>query len=159
MARLDFETLINANKYQVFLVACPAWMPVQFARHPWFVINKKGLTSRWEVSAVQNTSGVHWGHVSKDMLSLFQGIHMFAGSKIFWNKIHFIGSIEGGENSVAQKMIQCIEQSGTKDPYRNIYNALGPNSNTYAQWIIKQFPEFNVKLSWRFIGKNYNKKR
>jgi len=37
----EFDKLIDKDKYQVFLMICPASTPVNFARHGWFVINKK----------------------------------------------------------------------------------------------------------------------
>jgi hypothetical protein len=34
--------LINKNKHQVFILICPANFPVNFAIHPWIVLNEKG---------------------------------------------------------------------------------------------------------------------
>ena len=45
----QFEKLIDKNKYQVFVFYCPAYFPFNFFKHPWFVINKKGEISRYEI--------------------------------------------------------------------------------------------------------------
>src|SRR3989338_7205702 len=108
-----FQSLINKEKYQVFILACPTYTPFNFARHSWFVIKKH-----------------------------------------FW-KAKLMGYIEGSENSTAQKIIEFIENSEKIYLYCFKYSFFGPNSNTYIQWVLDKFPEFNVKLSWNFIGKGF----
>jgi hypothetical protein len=46
----DFEKLIKEDVYQVFLFHCACTVPLSFASHPWFVINKKGKISRYAVN-------------------------------------------------------------------------------------------------------------
>ena len=52
-------------------------------------------------------------------------------------------------------MYDFIENSDKKYKYRNNYFVTGPNCNTYVKWVLNHFPEFNIKLSWRFIGRRY----
>lgn len=33
------------------------------------------------------------------------------------------------------------------------YKLTGPNSNTYTQWILEKFPEWNIQLPWSAFGK------
>lgn len=40
---------LDSGAYQVFLLSCHAVFPLSFARHPWFVVNRMGDVSRWEV--------------------------------------------------------------------------------------------------------------
>jgi hypothetical protein len=40
MKKEEFEESINSNKYQVFVMCCPAHFPFVFAVHPWFVYNQ-----------------------------------------------------------------------------------------------------------------------
>ena len=70
----EFEALINPNIYQVFLFSCPANIPLNFAAHTWFVANKRGELSRWEVLFGKNRSKTCWGHLHLDFLPPFQGI-------------------------------------------------------------------------------------
>jgi len=149
-----FEKLIDPTKYQVFLFSCPAYIPFSFAIHPWFVVNKKGIISRWEVYSKKNLNKTSWGHLHLNgfITSPFQGIHMFPFlKKYFWNPT-LMATIEG---NAAQKIIESIETSPQKYPFCNTYSLLGPNSNTYIQWILNQSPECNITLPWNAIGKNY----
>ena len=149
----EFENLINKDKYQVFIFSCPVNLLVGFARHPWFVLNKKRKTSRWEIMWFKEVNGTY---LHKNTQFLFQDFYIsFFIKKYFW-KAKLLAYIEGNENSVAQKAIEFIEDSRKNYPYCNKYSfIIGPNSNTYAQWVLNRFPEFNIKLSWNFIGKRF----
>ena len=159
----DFQNLISKDKYQVFVFSCPAGFPFIFARHPWFVINKKGIFSRWEIFHLKNVCKTSWGHLHLNGLSLFQGIAKFPfmndflkkENRIYWKKIKFEGFIEGDENSKVPEIIEFIEKTPQNYPYNYRYSLTGPNSNTYAQYILNKFPEFKIKLDWNFFGKNF----
>ncbi|KKS04709.1 MAG: hypothetical protein UU82_C0010G0005 [Candidatus Nomurabacteria bacterium GW2011_GWC2_41_8] len=148
-----FQSLINKEKYQVFILACPTYTPFNFARHSWFVLNKKGLISRWEIRHKKNKKTNNYFYLNTQ--PPFQGINIsFFIKKHFW-KAKLMGYIEGSENSTAQKIIEFIENSEKIYLYCFKYSFFGPNSNTYIQWVLDKFPEFNVKLSWNFIGKGF----
>lgn len=149
----EFEKLINKDKYQVFLFCCPAYFPYNFARHPWFVLNKKGEISRYEIKDIK----INNSFFNKNAFPPFQGIEYASFIKDHFWRAELLGFIEGDEQSNTRKAIEFIEKSEQIYPYCFKYNYFGPNSNTYAQWILNKFPEFNVKLSWRFIGKDYKK--
>lgn len=34
-----------------------------------------------------------------------------------------------------------------------MYKLTGPNSNTYTQWVLNKFPEWDIKLPWNAFGK------
>ena len=85
----------------------------------------------------------------------FQGIQVLPFSANFFWKGKLLGLFEGDENSVAKKMALHIENSKNIYPYCNYYRLSGPNSNTFAQWVLNNFPEFKVKLPWNSFGKNY----
>lgn len=150
----DFDKLINPDKYQVFLFCCPAYFPFNFFRHPWFVLSKKGILNRFEIAHFENKVDKNSKHFHKNLYSLFQGVKISFFVNYFW-KAKLLGYIEGNESSVAKKAIDFIENSKENYPYCNYYRFLGPNSNTYAQNILNKFPDFNIKLNWRFVGKNY----
>lgn len=156
MARLDYNQLIKKDLYQVFLFVSPASFPVQYAKHAWFVINKRGIISRWEVIFNANYSGTHWGNIYKDFSKPFDGVTILPYVRGFcWKNIQLLGAIEGGEDSLACKMINFIERSPERYPYKDTYRLLGPNSNTYIQWILDNFPEWQMVLPRRAVGKNF----
>lgn len=149
---LYFQNLIKEDKYQVLIFNCPAYFPVNFARHPWFVVNKMGVLSRYEVRQEKQENNSHF---FIDAEPIFQGINVsYIGKQYFW-KPELLGYLEGDQNSDVKKMIDFIENSNQSYPYVYEYSLLGPNSNTYFAWVLNAFPESNMKLSWRFIGKNY----
>lgn len=168
---MKFEELVKHDKYQVFLFTCPAGVPVSFARHPWLVINKKGSVERfgvgrqigeqrWEVFRVPESYKENWGHLHRNALPPTQGIPMFSFSSnkyllsYFW-KGKLCGYVEGAEGSLAHQMAECIENSPTTYPYCNTYLLKGPNSNTYVQWVLNQFPASGLSLPWNSFGKNF----
>lgn len=150
-----FRNLIKKDKYQVFLFSCPAVVPFQIGLHHWFVINRKGQISRWEILKRKNVFKTSFGHLCLNVLSPTKGTKVLPPFKKFWNS-KLEGFIEGDRNSLAKKMTDFIETSSKSYPYKNRYNLFyGPNSNTFIQWIISRFPRSGFKLSWRAVGKNY----
>lgn len=161
----QFETPLRSDLFQVFLYACPANMPFFFATHPWFVVNKKGEVSRfgkgrhegtrWEAFFEQGRGAISWGHVHQDALLPFEGIEIWPYSRKYHWRGRLLGYVEGKEGSLAHRMAEFIEHSGETYPYSKTYSLFGPNSNTYAQWILNHFPESGLYLGWRSVGKNY----
>jgi hypothetical protein len=148
---------IKDDSYQVFLFACPAHIPFSLGLHPWFVVNKKGKLSRYEVRYTRNSARPELGYIHIDELPLLEGIGMFHFlTSPQWNA-RLLGSLQGGEDSSAHKMSEYIESSPQTYPHKNKYCMFGPNSNTYAQWILHDFPEFDGTLPWNAFGRNYKK--
>lgn len=75
-------------------------------------------------------------------------------NKWFW-KGKLLGFVEGDEQSIASKMCGFIESS--KENYKFCYNysLIGPNSNTYVEWVLKNFPDSQLKLPWNSFGKRF----
>ena len=149
-----FEFAIDPQKYQIFLMECPAIAPPLLVTHHWFVLNEKGKISRWEVNPdAPKLSGLHWGRISKDAFPPFRSINMLpAFMKPVW-KSKLVAQHTGIEDSLAQRMALFVTQSPQNYPYKDVYNILGPNSNTYIQWILDKFPTSGMKLPWRAVGK------
>ncbi|MDB5189784.1 MAG: hypothetical protein JWN49_110 [Parcubacteria group bacterium] len=149
--------MIKADRYQVILMKSPTSLPFSFASHPWFIINKKGTVSRWGVGwrpTIYNPKALS-GHIATDAQPFFQGLRIFHFVDTWHWKGHVVGIIEGDETSIAAQMINCIEHSPETYPFKDTYSFLGPNSNTYAQWILNQFPESGLRLPWNAVGKNF----
>ena len=156
MDKAQLKKLITKDKYQVFLFACPATMPLSFALHPWFVVNRKGIISRWEVFWIPQEWKTRWGHLHKNFYSPLQGIaKFFFTEKYLWGNGRLLGYVEGDSGSLASQMADFIENSPQSYPYCHTYSLKGPNSNTYVQWVLNKFPQSNLCLPWNSFGKNF----
>jgi len=122
--------------------------------HPWILCSEKGKLTRYEVRHLKNKANNHL--YINYYSNFFQGIEMFMFSnKYFWKgKLFF--SIEGSQ---AKKTINFVKKSKDYYPYKNRYSYLGPNSNTYVQWVLDSFPMLNIELPRNAIGKNYHRKK
>jgi hypothetical protein len=83
-----------------------------------------------------------------------EGIGMFPYSGILRWKSTLVDVVEGDQDSLADQMSAFIQNSPTAYPFSHTYRLLGPNSNSYTQWVLKKFPESGMKLPWNTIGKN-----
>jgi hypothetical protein len=153
------EQILYKEPFQVLLFSCKSNIPFGFFRHPWFVINKNGELSRWEVLIEKNRCTTSWNHLHNDLFPPLSGIGYLPWFYKFLKKGRFEGHVSGDENSIAKKVADFIENSPNTYQYRDRYLLSGPNSNTYAQWILDNFPEFKVKLPKRSVGKNYKTKQ
>ncbi len=154
----EIKQIIDNNSYQVFLLTCPANLPFIFARHPWFVVNQKGILSRWEVLFEKNMCKSSWQHLHKDFLKPFDGIGYFPYLYKLLRKTRLEGYIEGNIYSDAKKISDFIKNSPNSYQFCNNYHLTGPNSNTYAQWVLDNNPQFKISLPNNSLGKNYHKK-
>lgn len=152
--KVDFENLINKEKYQVFVVYSRAGFPFNFALHPWLVINKKGEISRYDIRHYLNKDK-SYGYFHVNEQPPFQGFPTFFPLRKFFSKTNLIKKIEGDENSTAYKMIEFIGNTITKYPFVRKYSFMGPNCGTYVEWVLKNFPEVEIKLPWNSFGKDY----
>ena len=153
-ASKDFEKLINKDKYQVFVLYSRAGFPFNFALHPWFVINKKGQISRYDIRHYLNKD-INYGYLHINEQPPFQGFPSLFPLKIFFSKKRIVDVTEGEENSTAHKMIDFIENSVVKYPHIHKYSFMGPNCGTYVEWVLKNFSEINLKLPWNSFGKDF----
>jgi hypothetical protein len=145
-----------SDPYQLSLHASPAHMPLSFAVHPWFVINKGGVLSRWEVLHRENRCVTSWGHLHLDERAPFTGIDIFTFAPYVQWPSCVLGTVEGDEGSLAARMIACIEDSPNTYPFCHQYAYTGPNSNTYVQWALDQFPDSKLALPWNAFGKRFS---
>lgn len=150
----DPQELIDNTKYQVFLMYCFNVLPAFFATHPWFVINEKGKLSRYDVRRIRTKEGetVHINSIEP-----LSGIGLFSMKYPKRWPARLAGLVEGDKGSLAYEMVEFIKISAKDYPYANRYSLLGPNSNTYAQWVLDHFPNFSGRLKWWSFGKGYRK--
>lgn len=143
---------VDKDRYQVFILKCPVSLPAFMAVHTWFVVNNYGNISRWEVVFRKNRGKIYKGYLNKNLLEPFMGISfIFFINGLHW-KASLVSVIEGDK---AKEIGNFIESSF--DNYKNIdyYKFLGPNSNTYVQWVLDNFPELKIELPKNAIGKNF----
>lgn len=147
----EFEKLIDKNKSQVFVFTSKANFPFLFALHTWVVTNVQGEVKRWEILFTKNKSKDSWGHLYLNHLPPFKGIEIIPFIPIYGNA-KLIGKLEGDK---AKEFAGLMETSNKNYPYTKKYFLLGPNSNTYTQWALNQFPNINIQLPWNAFGKNF----
>jgi|AntAceMinimDraft_5_1070358.scaffolds.fasta_scaffold107818_1 hypothetical protein len=142
--------------FQVYFFTSRANRPYQMFVHPWVVTVHKGVIHRWEIINRKYENKDRSGFVYKNFyVNPTQGIKKSPSSKEYWDS-KLIGFTVGQEGSLAETMIKFIQTQAFNYQYKEKYTLYpGPNSNTFVQWIINQFPESNIKLPWNAIGKNY----
>jgi len=158
MTELELRKLIEPNTSQIFLFSSPCILPIFFARHPWFVLSVAGKLTRFEAGFSKDLiTDVNSPYVRKDSWPAHVGIRMLPGKwKLNWGS-RLEGVISSKNIPEIDKIIEFIKVSGTNYPYRTKYHFWGPNSNTYAQWVLKAFPGIFPPLPAGSFGKNFKK--
>lgn len=146
---------VGEGSHQVFLCASPASIPVSVIPHTWFVVSQNGALSRWEVLFRRERADHSWGYLHLNEREPFEGLDMVAymgGPR--WRGC-VLSMIDGDEDSVAAHMGAHILNSPNTYPYRDRYSLLGPNSNTYTQWVLSAFPNSGLILPRHALGKSF----
>lgn len=148
---------MTTNTYEIRFYTCPAHKPFHFAVHPWIVIIKNGIATRWEVLYMKN-KGIKnvVSYVYKNLYTeTTRGITTTKTGIEHWPSKQ-IGHIQGGETSLAHRMYDFIDTMAPHYPYADRYHLFpGPNSNSFIAWILREFPEADIKLPWNAFGKHY----
>ena len=122
-------------------------LPGLIADHYWLLVFRAADGSqpqkcdRWEVWQQAHQNKSCWGHLHKNLLPPYQGVGN-GPSELIRQWI----------NEEALPIIEKIEASPQTYPFLNTYRYWpGPNSNTFAQWIVRE----KVNLGVRAIGRNF----
>lgn len=153
------------NTYTLTILSSKLFFPLWFVVHTHIVLEHNGVFSRYEVlgrTPLARPEKVVEGFLYKNVLPPEAGLFIICATSATsgigprW-KTNKCGNIVGGENSVAHKIYKFFEEGTVaRYPYIHTYNmAKGPNSNTFTQWVIDQFPESNLKLPLSARGKKY----
>ncbi|MDP7537511.1 MAG: DUF3750 domain-containing protein [Methylococcales bacterium] len=115
------------------------------AVHYWFVIQQDSGTDRWEIWQHPTKSEHSWGHLHKNLMAINTGVgHGDSWVEAVW------------QDQRAQTLAAIIERAPANYSNQNCYRYWpGPNSNTYAQWVLNQ-AHSSVRLSPQGIGKDYH---
>ncbi len=122
-------------------------LPGIVADHYWLLVfhaaerGQLQKCDRWEVWQHAHQNEPCWGHLHKNLLSPYQGIGNGPSQLI-----------QQWMDEEALSITQRVESSPRTYPFINNYRYWpGPNSNTFAQWIVRE----KVRLGSRAIGKNF----
>ena len=123
-------------------------LPGIIADHYWLLVHQniegsnQQLCDRWEVWQYSDQNNSCWGHLHKNLLAPYQGVGN-GPSRL----------IQNWKGDEATFIIQKIESSPSNYPYIKKYRYWpGPNSNTFAQWIVSD----QIRLDNRAIGRNFH---
>ncbi|MFP4402015.1 MAG: DUF3750 domain-containing protein [Candidatus Nanoarchaeia archaeon] len=156
-----FDT--DSSNYQVALLSSNLPTPFWYLSHPWFATYHNRESSRVEVLGYlggldrQFASGLIKTHNN-----IVEGFQKAEGIPFLGRHTPSVnGMIQGGKNSLAHtiyKVVNNIDYLHERYPHINEYIPFpGPNSNTFAQWIINQFPKAKHKfqLPSTALGKDF----
>ena len=153
------------ENYRITIYSSPLFFPLWFVVHTHIVVEHDGETNRFEVlgrTPLAKKENAVNGHLYKDVLKADTGLYVICATSATsgigprW-KTSKCGRVTGGENSVAHAMCKFFE-TGTVQQYpycKNYKMVMGPNSNTFTQWVIDQFPEAKLKLPMNAWGKGF----
>ena len=150
MINTEFKSVVDKDKYEVYIFRGKLAFPLNIAVHTWIVINNKGKIDRWDLLSPHRRPEKKYGYIHKNVLKPTSWFY----KELEDNKL--IGKVEG---LIAKETINFIEKNILNYPYKNRYSYFpGPNSNTFTQWILNNNPKVKIKLPFRAIGKCYAKK-
>lgn len=136
--------MIGKNSLRVELRSAKIPYLGLIADHFWFVIITDTKKERWEVWQNPNFCKTSWGHLHQNLLPVDSAV----GSGE--SKVEYVF-----EGLKAQLLRKIIHQSITE--YKNLHCYRywpGPNSNTYAQYILDK-ANINFCLAATAIGKDF----
>jgi hypothetical protein len=144
----------DTSKLQIFIMYSRASLPLPPASHVWFVINDHGTLSRYEGLDLRHrrSDGLD-GYIFQDYFPPSVGMPVWITRKTPTWGAHTLSVIEGDQ---AERLAQVLRTSLHDYPHKH-YRLLGPNSNTYAQWIINTAGLTHVKLPITAVGAGFGK--
>lgn len=149
--------------YSICVYATPMSFPFNFTVHTWVEISHGIETERYDLWGYP---GLHKtparGYLYKNIfpnhlgttLSPFANVNTL--TKRQTGKV--VSEINGETGSLAHIVYSAIKLYALDYPYSHTYNmVLGPNCNTYTQWLLDLIPGTSLKLPWNAWGKKYKK--
>lgn len=139
---VPLETLAASGEPVARLYVAPIETLSFLGTHPWFVVKRADALTfdRWEVSW---RLGGPYGYVKKNLREPEENVH--SGVPIIWAELV-------GQEAV--DVVEFIEEQSPMYPCSRSYLVFpGPNSNTYAQWVIDQ-TGWDVELPYNARGKD-----
>lgn len=142
----------NPDQFQVAIMYSRVSLPLPPASHVWFIINDHGTLSRYEGLDLRHRRSDNLdGYIFQDYFPPDIGMPVWITRKTPTWRAHTISVIEGYD---AEQLAQILRDSLRDYPHKH-YRLLGPNSNTYAQWVLDTAGLSHIKLPWNAVGQNY----
>lgn len=145
--------------YSVIIYSSPIYIPLSFAVHTWVEINSPDHgPERFEIHAVINKKTGNYFYLNSKKSG--EGMSLFALPDIWYGKKYFNSKVlYKDEGMQAQDTVLKIHNMVNNYMHKNKYITFpGPNSNTFAQWVIDSFlNDKNIKLPFNAFGKNFMK--
>lgn len=146
-------------KYHFFIFYSSAIFPLNFSKHFRIVTVNKQTTHRREIGHFKNKNNPKLWYLHIDFLNPIIWLKKFLWKTNKHRESHLAYHETWKENSLAHKAVSFVENSPHKYPYINKYILFPwPNSNTYLQRILNNFPQIKFKLPRNAFGKNYRLK-
>ncbi len=140
--------------HQIWLMSSPLPFPVNLlAVHCWLVVSAtSGGLERWEVWQKPNLCKNSWGHVHLNLFPPDQGIIKLPipfSLKNCW-PVTIAGYCEG---NAGEKIITFLKSQAPDYPCKDNYHYLGPNSNSFIQWVLHNTSVSELILPPKALGK------
>ena len=151
------------GQYSVAVYTTPMSFPLHFTVHSWVEISNGFKTIRYDFWAYpgMKTNTAKVGYIYENIFPRHLGTTfspIIGAGRIEKRQVGTkIAEISGGTNSSAHQLFLAIRKNAFRYPAYDRYNMiLGPNCNTYTQWLLQLVPEAGMTLPWHAWGKNKN---
>ena len=131
----------------VELRAAPLPVIGPIAVHCWFVVDDAGRVSRWEVWQTPDAGGLSIGHVHRDLKRPDEGV---GGGPP--------RTLARWEGDAAGHIKQVLEKIEAYPHCRRYRYWPGPNSNTFAAWVLRE-AGVAYAFPWKAFGARYRRTR
>ena len=144
----------NPDQFQVAIMYSRVSLPLPPASHVWFIINDHGALSRYEGLDLRHKRIDNLGgYIFQDYFPPDVGMPVWITRKTPTWRAYTLSVIEGDQ---AEQLAQILRDSLRDYPHKN-YRLLGPNSNTYAQWVLDTAGLSDIKLPVTAVGARFGK--
>ncbi len=153
------QDLVRDDLYQVFIVDSPVSFPLWLFRHSYIVVNDRGTLTRWDVFHRNYGMPESLDYLHKNAYEPWVGLGVFyiplCGKKPSFRG-RLLGMYSSDQDASVKEMVKYINTNAYNYPHVSKYNmVLGPNSNTFTQWFLNQFPGLSVTLPKLAHGRSY----
>ena len=148
----EFNKILDKTTNQFFIFSTKITRPKYFVKHLYIATNQKGEINRFEVYSFKNKKNPDLGHIHKNFTTPTTGHR----KKLFNRKEKYNSElIQTITGQLAEDMNKFVNKQYINYKYKNEYQYIGNNCNTFVDWILKEFPQVKIKLPKTAIGKKF----
>lgn len=150
----------NSKTYQVAVLSSPITAPNSGLVHCYFAMkNPQGKLSRLEIPGFLQSISSPISEPSFDILRVHEGLPVYPLFRTPRFTPTIVGLELGDANSLTHLLYDFLNHQDLVQvyPYSQRYDPLGPNSNTFVDWVFRIYPEFRsiFELPTNALGKDY----